>query len=471
MKNTKITKNWKTPQILKATNGNLVNSSHKDLMNLSFSDICIDSRIINKESFFVAIAGENHDGHKFISDVIKKGIKGILLEEEKLHNLQIQDNILCVSVKDTTNALGDLASFWRRERNVYVAAITGSNGKTSTKEMLAQVLSQKYNTLKNVGNLNNHIGLPMTLLKLNENHEWAVVEMGMNHPGEIDYLTKISEPDIGIITNVGPAHLEGVMTIDGVVNAKGELIEGLKSDAIAILNADDPAFPKLKNKASCDVLSFGINNNANISARSITQKKNCCSFDLILPHEEVQVNLPTPGAFMVSNALAAACAAFHLKLSANEIKKGLETFNPVAGRLNIVTNKEQVNIIDDTYNANPASMDAAFQTLCELKGKNTGFLIVGDMFELGENSNELHEQTGENAAKKGIDKIYATGSFADAFIKGALSAGINKKNVRTDTKANIISELKTKLKPGDWVLVKGSRAMGMETIVSALLNS
>ncbi len=457
---------WTIDDLTKATKGELLCRGESP----SFNGVSIDSRNIGESELFVAIKGQNFDGHGFIGDLVKKGIGCFVVESKKVPGLNSYKDakVTCIAVKDTTKALGDLAYFQRKRANVSVIAITGSNGKTTTKEMVARILEQRVDTLSTKGNLNNEIGLPLTLLKLGPKHRWVVLELGMNSPGEIGRLTKICVPDIGIITNVGPVHLEGLGSVEGVKNAKGELIDNMNLDSIAILNADDPMVLGLAGKRPQKTILFGLSQKAMIRATSVVEKDVGSTFMLKMPKETVQVDLETPGSFMVSNALAAAAAGDRIGFSAKEIQKGLEEFKPIKGRMNLCETKQGVHIIDDTYNANPVSMEVAVKSLVSLKGENRGIFIVGDMFELGRQAEALHEKIGKLSAELKIARLYASGDFARAVAKGAMSKKMRANDIITGTKSQIIEDLKDNLKPGDWVLVKGSRAMAMEQIVEEL---
>jgi murE/murF fusion protein len=461
---------WTIAEILEATGGDLLSGD----LNHSFSGISIDSRNISVDDLFVAIKGDTHDGHSFIGNVIERGVSGLLIDRTKTHRLpgkeSIENGIVCVTVNDTIRALGDLAAFNRKRSNASVVAITGSNGKTSTRKMAAGVVSRRFSTLSTSGNLNNHIGLPLTLLNLNLDHKWAVLELGMNSPGEIKRLAEICSPEIGVITNIGPAHLEGLGSLDAVMQAKGELLEEIKPDGTAILNADDPRLLQLADHTSRNVLFFGRSKNARISARSVKGTQTGLSFTLVLPEESITVDLKTPAAFMISNALAAAAVGHLLGLTAGEIKDGLEDFKPVKGRMNILKTGRGITIIDDTYNANPDSMKAALNTLRSLKGNHTGILVAGDMLELGDHAESMHRNIGRIAAGSDIAELYVTGQFARTVAAGAMDEDMNARDIFTGTKEEILEGIKDRLGPGDWVLVKGSRGMSMETIVQGLLN-
>ena len=378
-------------------------------------------------------------------------------------------DVVCITVDDTIKALGDMAAFNRRRTPVSVIAITGSNGKTSTRKMVSDVLSCRFCTLSTHGNLNNDIGLPLTLLNLTRDHQWAVVELGMNRPGEIERLAEICLPDVGLITNIGPAHLEGLGSMKAVMEAKGELLGKIKAGGMAILNADDPWLLKLAEVTPINVLFFGMSKDSAIRAESVEEKGEGLFFHLVLPGETISVHLNTPAMFMISNALAAAAAGYLLGLTAVEIKNGIEAFKPVQGRMNIHKTGKGIHIIDDTYNANPGSMQAAIITLESLKGKNKGFLITGDMLELGEHSAPMHREIGSIAARAKVAGLYVTGKFAEDVAKGALAEHMNPNDIFKGTREEIIEAVTDRLDAGDWVLVKGSRGMAMEKVVKGLL--
>lgn len=476
---------WTTGGILKATSGRLLCGNEKE----SFAGVSIDSRNIAADELFVAIVGETHDGHRFIPDAIRKGVRGVLVCAERfkpanrasyaidaaLYESWGKRGIVFIAVPDTVQALGRLAQYQRMQADVSVIAITGSNGKTTTKEMTAGVLKQRFNTLATSGNFNNEIGMPITLLKLKHDHQWAVIELGMNHPGEIEKLGMICRPDIGIITNVAPAHLAGLGSIEGVARAKGELLKTIRPGGTAVLNADDTHVRKLASEPYLKdrlqrVVSFGLAEDAHIRAESVYSKGIGTSFTLVLPNDRITVDLKIPGRFMVSNALAAAAAGYLCGLDAHEIKTGLERFTAVPGRMHVIDTAKGFHIIDDTYNANPGSMKAAIMTLKSLKGRRNGFMAVGDMYELGPEAEAGHENIGWLAGQSGISGLFATGSFAATVAKGARRGGLGSECIFTGNREDIAEHLIKRLGPGDWVLVKGSRAMGMEKIVQQLVN-
>jgi UDP-N-acetylmuramoyl-tripeptide--D-alanyl-D-alanine ligase len=456
--------------ILKATGGVLLARGGEWV----FTGVSTDSRKILQQDLFVALKGQQYDGHDYAYDVLAKGVKGVLVQQDLFHPDRLDETIkkscVCIGVSDSLRALGDLARFHRKKFKVPVTAITGSNGKTSTKELTAGILGRKFNVLSTTGNLNNEIGLPQTLFRLDGSHEQVVLELGMNHPGEIQRLGEICEPDIGVITNIGHSHLEGLGSVEAVKKAKGELLGTLKSTGISVLNADDPNVLSLLPEAPGKAVLFGKDRKADIRAAGVQSHGRSVSFDLILPDETLSVEIPVPGEFMVHNALAAASVAFFSGVPGSEIKKGIESFQPVKGRMNILVTPSGVNLVDDTYNANPASVKGAILALMDLKKKKRGAICLGDMLELGPQAVELHETLGKLIGGTEVERLYLTGNHAGDIEKGALSSGLDKNRILTGTREEILADLTGWMKKGDWILVKGSRSMRMETIVNGLMG-
>lgn len=454
--------------MLSATGGELLSGKADSV----FAGISIDSRHITGDDVFVAIVGDIHNGHGFVEDVVQKGVRAVVIDKSAAGDFPISAwqaaDIGCIAVNDTTRALGDLAAYNRRRADASVVAITGSNGKTTTRQLSAAVVSRRFNTLSTAGNFNNQIGLPLTLLRLQPDHQWAVVELGSNSPGEIARLAEICAADIGVITNVGPAHLEKLGSLDGVMHEKGDLLKKIKAGGRAILNADDDRVRRLAAKTDKEVVLFGRADDASVRAEAIRETPKGITFTLVLPEQCTTVNLNVSGRFMVGNALAAAAVGYLTGVAVDDIKAGLESFKAAAGRLQILHTPGSIHIIDDTYNANPESMQAALKTLSSLCSGQRSMLVSGDMLELGEQSPSLHRQIGEQAATIGVRKLYVTGEFAEAVAAGAAEAGMDQGQIFTGTKDQIIEALKTELKSNDWVLVKGSRGMAMEEVVRAL---
>jgi len=459
---------WTIADCLKATGGELIGEETGSV----FSGISIDSRQTTKADLFVAIKGDVHDGHGFANDVVQNGVRGLILNRERIPDLPWQDwlkaGVICVTVDDTIKALGDLARFHRLRSSASVVAITGSNGKTTTRQMTAAVVSQGFKTLSARKNFNNNIGLPLTLFDLVPDHQWAVVELGMNAPGEIASLAGICQPDIGVITNVGPAHLEGVGSLEGVMKAKGELLGKIKPDGTAVLNADDPRVLQLAAQTEQRVLLYGFSDKAAIRALDVIPTDRGHTFSITLPDENVLIDLKIPGQFMIFNALAAAAVGVEIGLPSDRIKIGLENFQSAHGRMHVLDTRHGVHIIDDTYNANPGSMEAALNTLQTLRKGRRGIFVTGDMKELGQHATRLHKEVGAMAVRAGIAALYATGEFAEKVAAGAAEAGMETENIITGDKAEILNALIIRVKPDDWILVKGSRAMAMEEVVRKL---
>lgn len=459
---------WTTADVLTATGGSL-NAGPAEVV---FTDIGIDSRLIEGGHLFVAIAGESHDGHRFVADVLDRGVKGLVVADAQVARLpmdrMVAHGITCVAVDDTTRALGALARFNRRRGQLTVLAVTGSNGKTSTRLLMERVIGSKYETLGTTGNLNNHIGLPLTLFRLEPAHRAAVLELGMNHAGEIAYLGGICEPDVGVITNVGPAHLEGLGSLENVARAKGELLATIRPGGTAVLNADDPLVAAMGEGLDCPVVYFGTHRRARVRAENIRLNEAGIAFTLTTPSGSVAVALATPAQVMIANALAAAAAGEVMGVSLDLIKAGLEAFVPQPGRMGIRGLGHDIRLVDDSYNANPASMAAAIDTLASMRGHRRTIAILGDMLELGPQSTALHRQIGRTVGDNRIDRLYVAGSFADAVADGARECRMDDAHIFTGSKAAIIDMLQDQLEAGDLILVKGSRGMAMETVIEGI---
>ncbi len=461
---------WTTEQVLTATGGSRISGS----ADMAFAGVGIDSRTIGPDDLFVAIAGESHDGHRFVADVLDRGVKGVVAADDQVANLPMSRmgvaGIICIAVADTTRALGAMARFNRNRGNLKVLAITGSNGKTSTRMLMDQVISRTFSTLSTSGNLNNHIGLPLTLFRLTPGHQAAVLELGMNHAGEITRLGRICEPDVGVITNVGPAHLEGLGTIENVAQAKGELLHTIRPGGTAILNADDPRVAALAGSLNRQVILFGSAGAAQVRADDIHLTEAGMAFTLTTPSGSTPVTLATPARVMVSNALAAAAAGEVMGVPLEHIQAGLEAFCPQPGRMGIRVLGGDIRLVDDTYNANPGSMVAAIETLASMHGNRRTLAVLGDMLELGPQSANLHREIGRAAGDARLDRLYIAGNFAPAVADGAMDRQMKADRIFCGTKAGIIEQLNQDLQTGDLILVKGSRGMAMEAVVEAIVR-
>ena len=459
---------WTTNDILSATGGDLLSGANHAV----FAGIGIDSRQLAPESLFIAIEGDTHDGHTFVADVVARGGRGVLVRKGRIAETARaawqNQQVVCIAVADTTRALGDIAAYHRRRMPARIIALTGSNGKTTTRAMTAAILNRKETTLATQGNLNNEIGLPLTLLQLEERHALAVVEMGMNHPGEIDRMGRMAAPEIGMIINVAPAHLEGLHSIEGVMRAKGELLGHIDPAGKAILNGDDEHCRQLMETCPVETLLFGFGPEAPIRAIDLDSGRRGWSFRLQLPSGEIPVNLQVPGKFMVANALAASAVATCCNVSPEDIKAGLESVAAVDGRMQILPLPWGITLINDCYNANPASTAAAIDTLARMKGASRGTLVLGDMLELGPDAETWHRKTGRKAGQAGLDRLFVHGAFATAVMEGAQEAGMAPDRLLAGDIDEISIALTQWLTPGDWVLVKGSRGMRMERVIVAL---
>ena len=421
------------------------------------SGVAIDSRKIEEGYLFIPIKGARVDGHTFIPQVMEKGALCTLSEQK----IEGYDYIL---VESCEQALKDLAEHYRRALDIKVVGITGSVGKTSTKEMIASVLEQKYRVLKTAGNFNNEIGLPLTIFNIRDEHEIAVLEMGINHFGEMSRLAKMARPDICVITNIGLCHLENLGDRDGILKAKTEMFAFRQPDANIILNGDDDKLITVKDWDGCAPLYFGLSEHADAYAddiRSLSLKGTSCR--LHLGKEAATVTIPIPGRHMVYNALAGALVGRELGLSMEEIKAGIEALVPVSGRNNLIET-ENLLIIDDCYNANPVSMKASLDVLATAEGRKVA--IMGDMFELGENEKELHFGVGQHAAGKKIDLVICTGGLSEETAKGA--SGADTKVCHFLAKADFFAEAKKLICKGDTILVKASHGMEFPEIVEYL---
>jgi UDP-N-acetylmuramoyl-tripeptide--D-alanyl-D-alanine ligase len=461
---------WTPEQVLTATGGSLISGS----AGTAFAGIGIDSRTIDPDHLFVAIAGESHDGHRFVADVLDRGIKGVVVADGQVANMPMArmaaGSIACIAVSDTTRALGELARFNRNRGNLKVLAITGSNGKTSTRMLMDQVISKTFSTLSTSGNLNNHIGLPLTLFRLTPGHQAAVLELGMNHAGEITRLGCICEPDVGVITNVGQAHLEGLGTIENVARAKGELLHTIRPGGSIILNADDPRVVALSDSVDRPVVYFGTTDRAQVRSDDIHLTESGMAFTLVTPSGRIPVTLATPARVMVSNALAAAAAGEVMGVHLDLIQAGLEAFRAQPGRMDIRVLGGDIRLVDDTYNANPGSMVAAIETLASMHGRRRTIAVLGDMLELGAQSAVLHREIGRAAGDAHIDQLYVAGNFASALADGAMDRQMKAERIFCGTKEAIIQQLNHQLQDGDMILVKGSRGMTMEEVVEAIVS-
>jgi UDP-N-acetylmuramoyl-tripeptide--D-alanyl-D-alanine ligase len=435
-----------------ATQGQLIGP------DVVFCCVGTDSRSIKKGQLFVALKGENFDGHEYAAQSLEQGASSVLVS--KASNVSP-----ALVVKDTRLALGDLAAYWREKFEIPVVAITGSNGKTTVKEMLAAILKVAAGddecVLATQGNLNNDIGLPMTMLNLDKQHRYAVLEMGMNHTGELSYLTGLAKPSIALVNNAGTAHIGELGSLEAIANAKGEIFEGLVDGGTAVINADDVFAGLWKSLASNHhQVTFGLKAKADVTARYELHEASS-AVELITPKGTAKFSLPAPGVHNVSNALAAASAALALNVSLEKIATGLSQFAGVKGRLQVKQGFAGAKVIDDTYNANPMSMKAAIDVLKASAGERV--FVMGDMAELGADAASMHAEIGAYAKTAGIEKFFALG----ALTKNAVIA-FGENAAHFETLDTLVESLKSMMNAQATLLVKGSRSMRMERVVDAI---
>ena len=450
---------FKVNELINIVRGKLV-CGNSDKIIKGFS---IDSRTLKSGEVFIAIKGINLNGHRFIKDALKKGAVCIIFSDSAAR--PCGNRIPFIRVQDTTSALGDIASYLREVLAVPVIAVTGSNGKTTAKEMISRVLSRKFNVLKNEGTKNNHIGLPMTLLGLRASHDFAVLEIGTNHFGEVGYLARVCRPNVGVITNIGPSHLKYFKSLAGVLKEKSSLLKHFAYPAVAVLNADDAFLTRQAGLKDIKTITFGIHSESDFRASDIKTGKSGIKF---MVNKKFRYFLPGLGMHNIYNALAAVVSGRIFGMSHKEMALALSGFSLPQGRMNLI-NTRSTNIIDDTYNANPLSMSEAINALGEFKTKGRKILIMGDMLELGAAAERLHRKVGCQAA--GIcDKIITVGRLSKLAAQAARFCGLDLKDIFTcEDSFEAGRVLFKEVRPGkdDIVLVKGSRMMKMEEVFKA----
>ncbi|GAB1722272.1 MAG: UDP-N-acetylmuramoyl-tripeptide--D-alanyl-D-alanine ligase [Nitrospira sp. CR1.1] len=435
--------------------------------------VVTDSRLVRKGDLFIAFQGERFDAHSFVPKVFAQGaVCAIVQEDYRLPPMKPRTGApIVLGVRDTLEAFQRLATHYRNRFPIPVIAITGSNGKTTTKEMVAHVVAQRWKTLKTEGNLNNRIGVPQTLFQLAPRHQAAVIEMGVDQQGQTTRLCEIARPTVGVITNIGPDHLEFFGSMEGSAQAKAELLDHLPEDGAVVLNADDEYFDYLAARAQCRVVAFGASPKAAVRAANVrTDEKGGTSFGLILPGKsrQTEVRIRTQGQHNVSNALAAAAVGYALGLSGAAIAEGLSKFRPAAMRSQI-SQSHGVQVINDCYNANPASMKAAIQLLAELGRGKRSIAALGDMLELGADTKRLHREVGAFLAAQGIGHLLACGALGRELAEGARQAGMASERIAELPDAQAAATaLARMVRQGDVVLVKASRGMRMEQVVEAV---
>ena len=441
----------------------------------AFRGVSINSRTIEKEELFVCIQGENFDGHNFLGEAINKGAAGIILSDP----VHLSENMISegnspfvIQSQNTLRALQDLAGYQRTRFPFQVVAVTGTNGKSTTKEMIASIIETKYKTLKTQGNLNNHIGLPLTLLARKPEHEVGVLEMGMSAAGEIKRLAEIAKPDIGVITNISVGHLDQLKTIKDVQAAKGELFDAITKEGTAIVNADDPLVLELAKSLRVKKITYGIAQSSDVQASNIQNEGSSgFTFTAKVFNQTISVNLSQIGYCNIYNALAALATGHSLGISGKDMSRGLENYQQIPQR-NEQIHYEGVTLINDAYNANPQSMREALKTLSEFNTQGKRFLIIGDMLELGLLSESAHHELGQEIILSNVDHLVTVGPLASLVAESA------KKNPRHplqigkfNTHAEAVSYLLRNVEKGDCLLIKGSRGAKMENIIQEYLKT
>lgn len=425
--------------------------------------VSTDSRSIRPGDLFIALRGEKFDGGNYAAQALKQGAVGVVLDPT-----QAPDIATAIRVDDTRLALGKLAAAWRSRFSLPVVAITGSNGKTTVKEMLAAVLREEAGSesavLNTEGNLNNDIGLPLMLLRLRETHRFAVLEMGMNHVGEIDYLTQLARPDVAVINNAMTAHIGFLGSVENIARAKGEIFNGLSETGIAVFNADDAhAWMWREANAQRNVLDFGLASTATVRGHYQSAGFGA-ALTLTLSNTTLEIELQVPGAHNVMNALAAATAACALNVSHRSIVAGLSGFTGIKGRLQKQPALHGSTFIDDTYNANPDSVKAALAVLAQQPGKK--ILVLGDMGELGTDAAAMHAQIGLAARAAGVNRLLALGKLTQETVGAFGACAMHFERIQ-----ELLAELENELTPDTTVLVKGSRFMQMERVVQSFMDA
>ncbi|QPK62509.1 UDP-N-acetylmuramoyl-tripeptide--D-alanyl-D-alanine ligase [Methylomonas sp. LL1] len=444
--------------IAQAVQGTLIGN------DLTVTGVGIDTRTLNSGDLYIAIKGQHFDGHDFVGKAEQAGAAAILVSQP------LSSPLPQIRVKDTHLALAELAGYWRKRLAVKIAGVTGSNGKTSVKEMIAAIFATQGNTLFTQGNLNNDIGVPLTLLRLDQSHGYAVIEMGANHPGEIAYTSRYAQADVCVITNVGQAHIEGFGDISGVANTKAEIIESLSPEGTAVLNRDDPFYDFwLEEKVGQRKhASFGFDAAADVRAENIIaqldQQGFTTRFDLKTKTESLGIQLNLAGEHNVKNALAAAAVAMQFGIGLADIKRGLEQMKPVTGRMQALQGRKNNLVIDDTYNANPASLKAALTAVSHCQ--QPIWLALGAFGELGNDSPAIHAQMGDMIKAIPVQRLFATGELARYTVN---NFGDNGQFF--DTQEQLINTLNQAITGQEIILVKGSRAQKMENVVAALVDN
>lgn len=440
--------------------------------DLEIEEIVIDSREVKAGYLFIAIIGDNQDGHEYIEDALNNGAQALIVDREIDSDLFLDSSTAVLKVQDTTKALQDIARNYRKEfKNLKVVGVTGSAGKTTTKDMLYSILSQKYNCLKTKGNYNNHIGLPLTLLRLSGKEDFAVLEMGMSGFGEIKLLAEIADVDTGIITNIAAAHLKQLGSLENIARAKKELIDSLDKEDTAVLNYDNQYTRKMIEGCKAGVISFGFDEGADLRTVSynFNQSENILHFEISYKKQNHLFYLNKAGKHNIYNAMAAIIVALENDLSISEIQSALDDLELSSLRMELVELSNQSNIINDSYNANPHAVKAALDVLADMKGKRK-IAVLASMLELGAESSKMHREVGSYAAEKAIDLLITVGEKAKDIALGAEFKMSLENIISLDNNQECIDFLSENIQKDDLILIKGSRANKLEEIVNRLKN-
>lgn len=454
---------FKVKEILEATGGKLLQGS----LEAAFRGISTDTRTIKPKELFLAIEGDNFNGHSFIKKAIEKKATGAIVSENR-RNAYPKD-FVAILVEDTVKALADIANFHRKKFDIPVIAVTGSNGKTTTKDMISRVLSEKYNVLSCQGTHNNHIGVPSTLLQLNARHEVVVLELGTSHKGEISNLSRIAIPDIAVFTNVGPSHLEFFKNIKSVFDEKISLLKNLRPKGTVVINKDDCSLHKIesKYKKRFKILSYSVKNSSKFQATKINLGFDSLEF---LLNNKTWIRLNTPAEHNIYNALAAIACANLFNIDIAISKRALESFVFPKSRFNFLKVND-FSLIDDSYNSNPQSLESALKVISRFDSKRR-ILVCGDMLELGKGSRKFHYDLGKKLGDYGVDILITVGKLARFLGKGALDNSFDEKMIFSfDSIDGAGNKLINIISSGDVILVKGSRSLKLERIVDKIKSN
>jgi UDP-N-acetylmuramoyl-tripeptide--D-alanyl-D-alanine ligase len=461
--------NLKVTDLLRLKNAKVVNADA--IEGLKFKRVSIDSRNCGKNELFFAIKGERFDGHDFVKDVFKGGTRCVVVSKKWHRKLSDSEkrsfkNKCFVTVEDTTLSMGELANLYRRKFLIPVIGVAGSNGKTTTKDFIAHVLSKKYNVLKTEGNLNNAIGVPLTLFRLKKEHNFAVIELGTNHFKEIEHLCKVAKPQFGVLTNIGKEHLEFLKNIKGVAKAEGELVEYLKETyGTFFLNADDKYISKMPDRTRMNVFSYGTKGRVDVKGKVNGFNSFYPEAEIKYHNRTINTTLKNIGFQSFNAALSAAAIGFYFEVPVNSIKKAVSEYKIESGKRNQLKNIGGIWVIDDTYNSNPDSVISALENLKAYKVKGNKYIVLGDMLELGRQSKKEHKEIGRYIKKLKLDNLFTFGKDSYQTFLGAKGLKNNYHFTEKETLAKFIT---LNIKKGDVMLVKGSRSMKMEEVIQSL---